>query len=74
MSFEINGDTLVKYIGSDKEVVTPEGVVTIEENAFAGNTSLERVTIGESVKYIKSRAFSSCMNLVEVVFQGTVVS
>lgn len=72
MSFDINGDVLVKYTGDDKEVVIPEGVITIEENAFAGSRSLEHVTIGETVKYIKSRAFAECENLSKIDFLGTI--
>lgn len=72
MDFEIIGNELIKYTGTSKDVIVPEGVAVIGENAFADNDSLERVTIAESVNCIKSRAFSSCMNLFEVVFQGTV--
>ena len=47
-------------MGNDKEVIVPKEVVVIGEGAFEGNKTLERITLGENVRYIKSRAFSEC--------------
>ena len=72
MDFEINGNTLVKYLGSEKEVVIPEEVVVIGEKAFAMNDTVEKITVGQKVDHIRNGAFANCKNLLEVVFQGKI--
>ena len=64
--FEIQYDVLIKYNGSDREVVIPNGVKAIGEKAFAENTFLESVRIPEGVTEIGANAFELCEKLVEV--------
>ena len=56
-------------IGCDKsyigEIMVPEGIVNIGDNAFE-NCSLSKITVPLSLKKIGRRAFSCCTNLVEV--------
>ena len=47
--FKIADGMLIKYSGDEKNVVIPEGVTTIEDNAFSACESIEKVTIANSV-------------------------
>ena len=50
-----------------EELVIGNNVTAIGENAFAGISTLKKVTIGESVKTIHNYAFYNCVNL-ETIF------
>ena len=50
-----------------EELVIGNNVTAIGENAFAGISTLKKVTIGESVKTIHNNAFYNCVNL-ETIF------
>ena len=50
-----------------EELVIGNNVTAIGENAFAGISTLKKVTIGESVKTIQNNAFYNCVNL-ETIF------
>ena len=50
-----------------EELVIGNSVTAIGENAFAGISTLKKVTIGESVKTIHNNAFYNCVNL-ETIF------
>ena len=76
--FEVNVDgsniTITKYIGSDTEVVIPEGVTSIRFSAFSGCSSLTSVTIPESVTYIGFYAFKGCSSLESVTIPNSVTT
>ena len=57
-----------------KEVVVPDYVTSIGDDAFYGCSSLESVTIGNGVESIGSRAFSGCSSLKEIVIPNSVTS
>ena len=57
----------VEAPGEMEELVIGNSVTAIGENAFAGISTLKKVTIGESVKTIYDRAFYNCVNL-ETIF------
>ena len=57
MSFEINNGVLVKYTGKDKDVVIPDGVTSIGNEAFWGCGSLTSITLPDSVTSIDDWAF-----------------
>lgn len=65
--FIIEDGTLKKYVGSDPDVVIPEGVREIGGSAFKGNTALISVTVPDSVTLIYggafAGAFAGCSNL-----------
>jgi len=67
-----NGDknTIQLYYGSAAEFVVPEGVHTIADNAFAGNTSITKITLPKSLQKIGAYAFSSCTALKTVDIPG----
>ncbi len=64
--FEIEGDTLLKYNGSEQNVVIPDGVAVIGAEAFLGNLQIRSVTIPKGVTEIKGHAFDGCIKLIEV--------
>lgn len=65
--FRIERGILVKYSGSDPELMIPGGVREIGEKAFAENTALEKITVPAGVRSIGEEAFSGCSHLKEVV-------
>lgn len=63
--------TILAYKGSKTHVTVPEKldgcpVMTINDNTFKGNTTIESVTIPDGVTYIGVSAFEGCTNLQEV--------
>ena len=64
--FEISGTTLVRYNGTDSKVVIPDGIVTIDNDAFSGNINIEYVKFPSSLRTVKSRAFEGCSRLERV--------
>lgn len=65
--FVMEGRTLVRYRGTEKNVSVPGTVEIIGKNAFENNTSVELVVIPNSVKRIDAYAFWGCDNLDTVV-------
>ena len=62
------------YIGNEEitDLVIPNSVTTIGEEAFSGFTALTSVTIGNSVKTIGWEAFSGCTGLTSVTIGNSV--
>ena len=56
------------------EVVIPENVLEIKNNAFAGCSSLTSVVISNSVTSIGDYAFENCESLIEIVIPDSVTS
>lgn len=65
--FRMDGSTLVKYVGKDKNVSVPNTVEVIGRGAFEDNTNIELVVVPNSVKRIEAYAFWGCDNLDTVV-------
>lgn len=68
---ELGGMVITKYNGSIPMVIIPdeidgEPVVAIGERAFDSNTSLESITMPDSVTLIDDSAFGGCNNLINV--------
>lgn len=70
--FQMEGSKLVKYAGTAEVVSVPDHIKSIGEEAFAGNDTLVKVTIGGRVETIGIRAFADCANLHTVVTGGSV--
>lgn len=65
--FVMDGSTLVKYRGREKNVSVPDTVEVIGKNAFEDNVNVELVVLPNSVERIESYAFWGCDNLDTVV-------
>ncbi len=64
--FQIDQNKLVKYTGTASSVSIPSSIKTIGAEAFAGNTSLTSISIGENVTAIEYGAFKDCTYLSNV--------
>ncbi len=64
-SFYIDGELIT-------DLIIPDTVTYISENAFAGYKKLTSVTIGAKVTEIGHDAFANCDNITTITFQGTV--
>ena len=73
---ENNKATIVAYSGTDETVLTISRidgkypVAAIGDSVFAGNTSIEEVTIYSSVTKIGAGAFMGCTSLEKINFHG----
>ncbi len=65
--FQMEGSTLVRYRGTDKNVSIPDTVRVIGQGAFENDTNIELVVVPNSVKRIEAYAFWGCDNLDTVV-------
>ena len=65
--FRMEGSTLVKYRGKEKNVSIPNTVEVISGGAFEDNKNIELVVVPNSVKEIEPYAFWGCDNLDTVV-------
>ena len=65
--FRMEGSTLIKYRGTDKNVTIPSTVEVIGRGAFEENKEVELVVLSNSVTRIESYAFWGCDNLDTVV-------
>lgn len=57
-----------------KSIIIPEGVVSIEEDAFNGCEELLSVKLPKSIKSIGDDAFADCINLTDIVIPQSVTS
>lgn len=65
--FKIEGTTLVKYKGTEKNVSVPDTVEVIAKGAFEENDTVEVVVIPASVTRIEAYAFWGCDKLGKVI-------
>ena len=68
--FKMEGSTLVKYRGSDKNVSIPDTVEVIGGGAFEENKNVELIVVPNSVNRIEGYAFWGCDSLDTVVRAG----
>ena len=64
--FVIKGNTLKKYKGAGGDVIIPEGINRISDEAFGGCGSVLSVFIPDGVTILGERVFYKCANLKEV--------
>ncbi len=72
--FMIEDGVLIKYEGSDSDVVIPAGVTSIGEGAFFECYDLTSITIPDSVTSIGDFAFSQCSSLKSITIPDSVTS
>lgn len=65
--FQIEGSTLIKYRGAEKNVSVPNTVKVIGRSAFENNKNIELVVLPNSVEQIEPYAFWGCDKLDNVV-------
>ena len=64
--FCICNGVLLKYVGSEIEIIIPDSVTAIGDNAFSSCFGLASVTIPNSITSIGQKAFIGCYNLSEI--------
>ena len=65
---------LVSYRGTNIELVLPSYITKINQNAFAGCSSLTSITIPDSVTSIDGSAFAGCSSLTSITIPDSVTS
>lgn len=71
---EIDDGILKKYKGEDTDLLIPNTVTHIAEEAFSWCKSLRSVVIPDSVVSIGNYAFRACKNLISVQFPDSLLS
>ena len=67
-----SNDDIVPY--GIKQMVVHQSVTSIKPDAFEGITSLESISIPNSVKFIEEYAFNCCSSLVSIAMSDTHLS
>ena len=62
----MRGTVLEKYIGTEPDIVLPDGITELESSIFSGRANLRSIIIPETVKTIGCRAFENCFSLEKV--------
>lgn len=75
MSFLIENGVLEKYTNDDNltDVIIPDGVYTINCEAFQAADNIVSVTVPEGVKIIGNLAFCKCENLTTVILPESII-
>ena len=60
------------FLEDIKEIIIPEGITSIEENAFEGCTNLTTVILPGSLKHIGRNAFVNCKSLKTTVLPESI--
>lgn len=73
--YDIEGTTLIYYPNAKTGAFSvPSGVITLQNGAFAGNSSLSLVTFPNSLQTIGKNAFANCTSLRNVEIPENVTS
>lgn len=67
------GNVLLKWISTTSNIVVPEGIVAISNNAF-NSSQVQRLTLPSTLKYIGDNAFYNCADLTSVNFPDSLIS
>ncbi|MDE6617736.1 MAG: leucine-rich repeat domain-containing protein [Clostridiales bacterium] len=60
------GDTLVMYLGLNKDINIKDGITQIDSAVFMNNASVTEIVIPDSVTTIGEKAFSGCSKIVSL--------
>ena len=69
--FVIENGVLMAYNGEQDEVIIPDGITHIGENAFRGNRAAQIIRVPSGVVSNEDDAFSYCEGLQEIELPGT---
>lgn len=72
--FIIRAGTLEKYNGASTDVVIPNTVTCIGQNAFRGCKGLKSIKIPNSVTVIECSAFENCTSLTDIQIPNSVTT
>ena len=64
--FVIADGILTEYTGKEAEITIPDGVTSIEENAFKEKKVITKVVFPDSIRTIGYGAFNNCLSLEEI--------
>ena len=70
--FVIENGLLVRYVGTQTQVIVPDGVRIIGEFAFCGLDHIESVILPDSIVQIGFAAFRDCSRLKSVTLPASV--
>ncbi|MDR3292916.1 MAG: leucine-rich repeat domain-containing protein, partial [Clostridiales bacterium] len=66
--FYIDGTILFRYYGDGGEVVVPDGIDTVEAEAFIDTEEVTSITFPKTFRSINGHAFAGCVNLEKFSF------
>ena len=72
--FKIESNTLIRYCGQKEKVIIPNGVTSIEDEAFKDCSNITSIIIPNSVTSIGNSAFSGCSSLTAIKIPHGVAS
>jgi len=61
-----DGSKVIRCFGKKQEVVLPQSIVAIDDNAFSGRTGMKKISFPKTLLRIGSDAFYGCESLEEV--------
>ena len=64
---ETNLNALIRYYGSETEIVLPSSIPDIYYKGFYLNTNIQKVTVTSATSSIGDKAFEGCVNLQTVI-------
>ncbi|MBO7374578.1 MAG: leucine-rich repeat domain-containing protein [Lachnospiraceae bacterium] len=70
--FQMDKNTLVKYLGSEESVVLPKSCTKVASAAFEGNDSVKRVVLPDNLEEIEYNAFAEMSSLERIVIPDKV--
>lgn len=75
-SMVVIGNILIKYRGTDSEVIIPSSITIIYDEAFSGISNLNRIIFEENsnISTINDKAFYNCVNLEYINFPSRITS
>lgn len=72
MLIDINSRKIISHFGSDNSVIIPDSITVIENYAFY-NSTIEHITIPDSVVNIGDSAFGGCFSLKHIVIRNNAI-
>lgn len=70
----VEGKTLLKYYGTEENVILPDEILYIAPHAFENCKEIKRVVAPVNLKSIGQGAFFGCDNLSEITIPGAIYS